>query len=150
MFDYDKDIYFCICGKKIEQIGTCGQPECINSYESYKKHIDEFFTLLEDKGVWKGFNQFDTMELEYQVGVLFELEDDLMLLFLQGLGEKKVLQLLQEGNDALRYRFIELLEPLLDKEMFEEYKHLEEAERENVKELLLYIIDIILQSVQKP
>ena len=149
MFDYDKELYFCICGKKIEQEGTCGELKCVELFDSFKNQIEQFFTVLEEQGPQEGFKLFETLKVDLQIAIFFELEDELMLLYLQGLGQEKVLELLELGNDALRYRLLELLEPLLEKELIEEYKNLQDTDREDVKELLLYILDIILQSVQK-
>ena len=120
----------------------------MQEFKVFRQKIDNFFELMEIEGVWKGYQKFETFDTKLQIGILFELEDDLMLLFLQGLGQEKVLQLLQSNSDAFRYRFLELLEPLLEKEVLEEFKNLQELEKEDIKEFLLYIINIILKSVQ--
>lgn len=149
MFDPENDIYFCICGKKVDAPESCGEQECAIEYGSFQEKINNFFELMETEGVWKGFQEFEQFDKQLQIGILFELEDELMLLFLQALGQDKVLVLLQSNSDAFRYRMLELLEPLLDKEVLEEFKNMQELEREEIKEFLLYIINIILKSVQK-
>ncbi len=149
MFDAENDIYFCICGTKVDSPGSCGKQECDLEYEDFQKKIDGFFELMETEGVWKGFQEFETFYEQLQIGILFELEDELMLLFLQALGQEKVLALIQSNNDAFRYRMLELLEPMIDKEVLEEFKNVQDLEREEIKEFLLYIINIILKSVQK-
>ena len=149
MYDTENEIFFCICGQKVDSKDqSCGKIECMQEFKEFRQKLDNFFELMEVEGVWKGFQQFENFNLKLQIGTLFELEDDLMLLFLQGLGQEKVLQLLQSNSDAFRYRFLELLEPLLEKEILEEFKSLQELEREDIKEFLLYIINIILKSVQ--
>jgi len=149
MFDTENDIYFCICGKKVEAKKSCGEQECSIAYGSFQEKVNNFFELMETEGVWKGFQKFESFDKRLQIGILFELEDELMLLFLQALGQEKVLELLQSNSDAFRYRMLELLEPLLDKEVLEEFKTMQELEREEIKEFLLYIINIILKSVQQ-
>lgn len=149
MSDNNSEIYFCICGKKIDKPGTCGNQDCIESYDDFKKKIDDFFIFMETSSIWEGYKLFETMERNLQVRLLFELEDTIMLLFLQALGAEKVLELLESKSEALRYRMLELLEPMLEKEIMEEFKHLSELEQENVKELLLNIVNIVLQTVQK-
>ena len=72
-----------------------------------------------------------------------------MGLFLQGLGKEKVLELLQSKNDAFRYRFLEFLEPLIEKNVLEEFKHIDDLKQEDIKKFFLFIVDIVLQSIQK-
>ena len=148
MFDSENSIFFCICGKKVDRQVSCGELDCQTDYDLFQKHVNDFFDLMESVGVWKGYQKFETLEKNLQIGILFELEDELMLLFLQALGQEKVLELLQSNNDALRYRFLELLEPLLEKEVFEEFQSLNELNRAEIQEFLLHIISIILKSVQ--
>ena len=80
---------------------------------------------------------------------MFELEDELLLIFLQCLGQERVLELLESKNQAMRFRLLELLEPLLEKEIYQEFKQQSDLEKEDIKELLLYTVNIILESVQK-
>ena len=149
MYDTENEIYFCICGQKVDNKDqSCGKIVCMQEFKVFRQKIDNFFELMEIEGVWKGYQKFETFDTKLQIGILFELEDDLMLLFLQGLGQEKVLQLLQSNCDAFRFRFLELLEPLLEKEVLEEFKNLQELEKEDIKEFLLYIINILLKSVQ--
>lgn len=149
MFDTENDVYFCICGKKVEAQESCGEQECTIAYGTFQEKVNDFFELMETDGIWQGFQEFESFDKQLQIGILFELEDELMLLFLQALGQDQVLALLQSNSDAFRYRMLELLEPLLDKEVLEEFKTMQELERDEIKEFLLYIINIILKSVQK-
>ena len=148
MFDTENDIHFCVCGKKVEMNETCGSEECKSRYEGFRKSVDEFFALMENQGVWEGYNKFEVLNKDLQIGILFEMEDELMMILLQGLGQEKVLELLQTNSDALRYRFLELLEPLLEKEVVDTFKALDDLEKEEIKEFLIYLINIIIKSVQ--
>ena len=149
MFDTENDIFFCICGKKVEAPEPCDELECVSSYDQFQQRVNDFFELMKSEGVWQGYQEFENLDKRMQIGILFELEDELMLLFLQALGKGKVLELFQSNSDAFRYRMLELLEPLLDNEVLEEFKNLQELEKEEIKEFLLYIINIVLKSVQK-
>ena len=149
MFDYENDVYFCICGKKIDEKGTCGEAECIENFESFQEEVDEFYALMEQEGLWEGFEKFQTLAPKKQIGIFFELEDELMLIFLQGLGQKKVLDLVQYKSDAFRYRFLELIDPLLDESLVDEFKQIKDLTKEELKEFLLQIIDLMLQTVEK-
>lgn len=149
MSEPSSEIFFCICGKRIDQAGTCGANECISDYDLFKEKIEEFFVLMEDKGVWEGFKVFEKMNINLQIGIMFELEDELLIIFLQCLGQEKVLELLESKNQAMRYRLLEFLEPLLEKEIYKEFEQQSDLEKEDIKELLLYIVNIILESVQK-
>lgn len=149
MYDPSSEIFFCICGKRINQPGTCGASECILEYEVFKGKIEEFFLLMEEKGFWEGFKVFKKMNINLQIGIMFELEDELLLIFLQCLGQERVLELLESKNQAMRFRLLELLEPLLEKEIYQEFKQQSDLEKEDIKELLLYTVNIILESVQK-
>ncbi len=149
MFDSDNDVFFCVCGKKVEKNEFCGDEACEHEYDSFRLSIDKFFELVERESIWEVFKKFEKMEMKLQIGILFELEDEPMLLFLQGLGHEKVLELLQANSDALRYRFLELLEPLLEKEVLEEFKALNDMKRDEIKEFLLYLINILIKTIQK-
>ena len=138
MFDYENDVYFCICGEKVDQKGPCGEEDCIENFESFQKEIDEFYSLMEHEGLWKGFETFMSLPPKKQIGIFFELEDELMLIFLQGLGQAKVLELVQYKSDAFRYRFLELIDPLLDKNLVDEFKKIKDLTKDELKEFLLH------------
>ena len=148
MFDYENEIYFCICGKKVDLPEPCGEQECINNFQVFQENTDKFFKLMETEGIWKGFETFQKLDVKQQVGIFFELEDELMLLFLQALGPDKVLTLLQNKNPAFRFRFLELIDPLLEKSIVDDFKNIHDLSKEELKEFLLQIIDITLQSVE--
>lgn len=149
MLDSENDIFFCICGKKVDKPGSCGEQYCIEGYNNFQEEIDNFFKKMEKKGVWKSFQEFETFDTKLQIGIFFELEDELMLLFLQALGKQKVLDLVQHKSDAFRYRFLELMDPLLEESLVDEFKNIQDLDKEELKEFLLQIIDIILQSVEE-
>jgi hypothetical protein len=143
------DCNFCICGKQIDiNELNCGEQGCIEKYEDFQNQVNDFFSIIESKGFWEAYKNFENYTLQLQVRILYELEDEPSLLFLQALGQDKVLKLLQLKSDVFRYRFLELLDPLLEKEILLEYQSKENFDNEEIKEFLLYIINILLTSIQ--